>query len=97
MNTPNPPASISVSRRLWQSLSVSLDQQETEGTADISEEIIHADRAGVGVAVKCADSLGAQRALTRALRANPAASHFVFVKKHETGRKNSALSRKRAA
>lgn len=93
MNTPNPPASISVSRRLWQSLSISLDQQETEGTADISEEIIHTDRAGVGVAVKCADSLAAQRVLTRALRANPAASHFVFVKRPAPRRKDSATSR----
>lgn len=93
----NSPASISISRRLWHSVSISLDQQETHGTEDVSEEIIHTDRAGVGVAVECADSLGAQRALTRALRANPAASAFVFVKKHEKGRKNSALSRNRTA
>lgn len=92
MNTPNPPASISVSRTFWQSLAISLDQQETPGTENVSEEIIHTTRAGVGTAVKCADSLSAQTILTRALRANPAASHFVFVKRPAPRRKDSATS-----
>lgn len=93
MKTSNAPISISVSRRLWNSLVISLDQQETPGTEDLSEEIIHTTRAGVGVGVKCADSLAAQRVLTRALRGAPTASHFVFIRRSAPRRNRPVLSR----
>ena len=84
----NKPATISVIPVLWKSVSISLDQLETPGTEEVSEEIIHTSRAGVEAAICVADSFGALTTLQTALRKNPTASHFVFVKR-------SALSQNR--
>lgn len=75
------PHPVIVSRRLWATVALSLDQQETPRTADTCDDALHVSRSGVGVGILAADSLQAEQLLKRALKAAPAALSFVFVRK----------------